>query len=134
MLVIKKYISLFIALILFSVPLAGCASSAEEPATEPEPKKPAPKPDEPKEKPKEKEPKPKPKPKPEPTKPEPSKPAPSTIGLIGNKESNKLHNLEHARCRGYVKQMNEENKVKFDSKEEAYKQGYRFCKACPGYE
>ena len=130
MLDIKKYLSLFVVFILFAVPLAGCTSTAEEPAPEPE-SKPAPKPEEPEEKPKEKEPKPEPK---EPTKPKPSKPAPGTVGLIGNKESNKLHNLEHARCRGYVKQMNEENKVKFDSKEEAYKQGYRFCKACPGYE
>ncbi len=133
-LVIKKYISLFIAIILFAVPLSGCTSTAEEPAPDPESKpapKSKPKPEEPKEKPKEKEPERKPAPK---TEPEPPKPAPGTIGLIGNKESDKLHNLEHARCRGYVKQMNEENKVKFDSKEEAYKQGYRFCKACPGYE
>ncbi len=135
MLDIKKYLSLFVVLILFAVPLAGCTSTAEEPAPEPEPKKPVPKPEEPEEKPAPKKPEEKPKEKePKPVPKEPSKPAPGTIGLIGNKESNKLHNLEHARCRGYVKQMNEENKVKFDSKEEAYKQGYRFCKACPGYE
>jgi hypothetical protein len=56
--------------------------------------------------------------------------SPKTTRFVGNKRSKKLHNLAHGACQNYVNMMNEENKVFFDSKEEAIKAGYYPCKKC----
>ncbi len=50
--------------------------------------------------------------------------------LIGNRNSKKLHNLDHPSCQNYVNMMNEENKVYFDSVSAANKAGYYSCKKC----
>ena len=47
-------------------------------------------------------------------------------GYIGNKNSKKLHRAD---CSG-AKDMNEKNKVVFETKEEAINQGYSECKTC----
>lgn len=50
--------------------------------------------------------------------------------FVGNKNSKKLHNLEHGSCQNYVNMMNEENKVFFNSEQEGIDQGYESCKKC----
>ncbi len=50
----------------------------------------------------------------------------STISYVGNKNSKKFH---LSTCDG-ANNMNEENKVKFDSREDAVENGYSPCKTC----
>lgn len=64
-----------------------------------------------------------------PAPPQPHAPTPA-LQLIGNKNSHKLHNLEHADCRYYVSLMNPANKVSFSNLQEAQNQGYQLCAKC----
>jgi len=51
--------------------------------------------------------------------------------FIGNRKNNKLHNLAHGACRGYVSRVSEGNKVLFSSEAEANAAGYYACFRCP---